>query len=60
MREMSDERIRDEMIRVFELIKELDGNPDMLRKLPKHSKLVYKGKKRMFISTDKDAKVVLL
>ncbi len=60
MKEMDAELLKKEMIGAFELILELDKNPEMLKKLPKSSRLVYKGRKRMFISTKKDAKVILL
>jgi hypothetical protein len=52
--------LKREMIEVFELILELDENPEMLAKVPKKSTIVKKGKKWMFIPAEKNGRTLLL
>ncbi len=60
MADMDPELIKKELIGAFELIRELDSRPDIMEKLPKNSIIIDRGKKRMFVSTKKNANVFLL
>ncbi len=60
MTDMDPELIKKELIDGFKLILELDSNPEMLKCLPKHSLIVDRGKRKMIVSTKKDAKALLL
>ena len=57
---MNPEVVKRELIWAFEFIKELDQNPELLKKLPDKSIVVDRGKKKMFISTKKDGRTLLL
>jgi hypothetical protein len=54
------ETLKREMIDVFELILELDENPEMLARVPKKSTIVKRGKNWVFIPSDKNGKTLIL
>jgi hypothetical protein len=60
MTDLDAEIVRKGLIEAFELIRELDEKPEMLKKLPKKSLWVDSGKKRMFIPINDKSKIVVI
>ncbi|MBM3303478.1 MAG: hypothetical protein FJY76_00115 [Candidatus Aenigmarchaeota archaeon] len=60
MKETNDEIIRKGFIEAFEIIRKLDENPELLKKLPKKSVVVECGKKRIFVPAKDASKIVVI
>jgi protein-tyrosine-phosphatase len=60
MKEMNPEVVRKELVETFDFILALDRKPEMLKKLPKTSVMLKKGRKRMLITTTRKPEIIML
>lgn len=60
MKEMDPGLVRKELVESLDFILELDRKPAMLKRLPKRSVMVKKGKKRLVIPTSSESGITML